>query len=50
MVSIYLSIRLYGILIKILELTIYLGIYVGGRNRFDVNQGSLKRDGEAIEK
>lgn len=29
---------------------IYLGIKLGGRNRFDINKGSLKRDGESSKK
>ena len=29
---------------------IYLGIKLGGRNRFDIDKGSLKRDGESSKK
>lgn len=31
-------------------LTVYLGIKVGGRHGFDVNQGCLKREGESSSK
>lgn len=33
--------------IKMFGLTVYLGIKIGGRNRFDVDEGCLKRDGES---
>lgn len=32
------------------RLIIYLGIKLRGRNRFDINKGSLKRDGESSKK
>ena len=36
--------------LKRFGLTVYLGIKLGGQNRFDINQGSLKRDGESSKK
>ena len=30
--------------------SIYLGIKLRGRNRFDIDKGSLKRDGESSKK